>query len=79
MADSIGHPFTRKQLDLFIDLVGQIESAGVQLRYKHLANSAATMSLPESHFDLVRCGIASYGLLPGPTSRGWWIFDRRLR
>ena len=70
VADSIGHPFTRKQLDLFIDLVGQIESAGVQLRYKHLANSAATMSLPESHFDLVRCGIASYGLLPGPDFAG---------
>lgn len=70
VADSIDHPFTRKQLDLFVDLVGQIEAAGVQLRYKHLANSAATMSLPESHFDLVRCGIAAYGLLPGPDFAG---------
>lgn len=66
VADSIDHPFNRKQLDLFTDLVGKIERAGVPLRYKHLANSAATMSFPESHFDMVRCGIASYGLPPGP-------------
>lgn len=66
VADSIDHPFNREQLDLFTDLVGKIEKAGVPLRYKHLANSAATMSFPESHFDMVRCGIASYGLIPGP-------------
>lgn len=66
VADRPDHPFTRKQLDLFVDVVGRIERAGVRLRYRHLANSAATLSLPESHFDLVRCGIASYGLWPGP-------------
>jgi alanine racemase len=66
VADRPDHPFTRKQLDLFVDVVGQIERAGVELRYRHLANSAATLSLPEAHFDLVRCGIASYGLWPGP-------------
>lgn len=66
VADRPDHPFTRKQLDLFVDVAGRIERAGVRLRYRHLANSAATLSLPESHFDLVRCGIASYGLWPGP-------------
>lgn len=70
VADVLDHPFTRKQLDLFVDLVGQIERAGVEVRYRHLANSAATMSLPETHFDLVRCGIASYGLWPGPGFEG---------
>ncbi|MFN2388896.1 MAG: alanine racemase, partial [Actinomycetota bacterium] len=66
VADVPDHPFTRKQLDLFSDLVGRIERWGIDLRYKHMANSAATLSLPESHFDSVRCGIAAYGLRPGP-------------
>jgi alanine racemase len=65
VADVLDHPFTRKQLDLFSDLVGVFEKAGVTPRFKHIANSAATLSLPESHLDIVRCGIASYGLWPG--------------
>lgn len=70
VADVPDHPFTRKQLDLFSDLVGRIERAGIELRYKHIANSAATLALPESHLDLVRCGIAIYGLWPGPELTG---------
>jgi alanine racemase len=70
VADVPDHPFTRKQLDLFSDLVGRVERAGIALRYKHIANSAATLSIPESHLDLVRCGIASFGLWPGPALVG---------
>lgn len=66
VAEVPDHPFTRKQLDLFADLVGRIERAGIELRYRHIANSAATLSIPESHHDLVRCGVASFGLWPGP-------------
>ena len=65
VADVQDHSFTRKQLDLYAELVSIIERAGVRLRYKHAANSAATLTLPDSHFDLVRCGVASYGLWPG--------------
>ena len=65
VADVPDHPFTRKQLDLFQDLVGKLERSGATIRYKHIANSAATLSMPESHLDLVRCGVASYGLWPG--------------
>lgn len=64
VADEPEHPFTRKQLDLFLDLTGKIERAGVRLRYRHLANSAAALALRDTHFDLVRCGIAAYGLWP---------------
>lgn len=64
VADEPEHPFTTKQLDLFLDLTGKIERAGVRLRYRHLANSAAALALPDTHFDLVRCGIAAYGLWP---------------
>lgn len=66
VADLPDHPFTRRQLELFEELVAEVESAGVSLRYKHMANSAATLSLPEAHFDMVRPGVAAYGLWPGP-------------
>jgi alanine racemase len=65
VADVPDHPFTRKQLDLFDDLVGKIEASGTPLAFKHVANSAATLSLPEARYDIVRCGIACYGLWPG--------------
>jgi alanine racemase len=64
VADEPDHPFTDKQVALFKDLVGQIEDAGVELRYRHLANSAATIARPDTHFDVVRCGVAAYGLWP---------------
>lgn len=70
VADIPDHPFTRKQLDLFEDLTGKIERSGSSLRFRHLANSAATLAFPETHFDVVRCGVACYGLWPGPALRG---------
>lgn len=70
VAELPDHPFTKKQLDLFNQVMGRIEASGVRLRTKHLANSAATLSLPESHLDMVRCGVASFGLWPGPALVG---------
>src|SRR5689334_20246569 len=40
--------------------------AGLRPAVRHLANSAATLALPDTHYDLVRPGIAVYGLSPGP-------------
>jgi alanine racemase len=65
VADVLEHPFTRKQLELFAELVGRIQRAGIDLRFRHIANSAASLSIPEARYELVRCGIASYGLWPG--------------
>jgi alanine racemase len=70
VADVPDHPFTRKQLDLFDDLTAQIEAAGVPLRYRHIANSAGALSLPEARYDMVRCGIALYGMSPGTRLAG---------
>ena len=64
VADVPDHPFTRKQLELFDELTGRITRSGIEIRFRHIANSAATLSLPNSHLDLVRCGIATYGLWP---------------
>jgi len=42
------------------------EELGIEPEVRHLANSAAALLRPSSRFDLVRCGIASYGLSPAP-------------
>ena len=65
LADQPDHPFNREQLDLFTQLVTEMEGAGLRSRMRHLANSAATMSFPDAHLDIVRCGVASYGMWPG--------------
>lgn len=70
VADVPDHPFTRKQLALFLDLVSTIEGSGIELRLKHIANSAATLTEPAAHLDIVRCGVASYGLWPSPALQG---------
>ncbi|QNP64791.1 alanine racemase [Streptomyces genisteinicus] len=65
-ADEPGHPSIVRQLDLFRDMVDHAEKAGVEPEVRHIANSPATLTLPESHFDLVRTGIAMYGVSPAP-------------
>jgi len=65
-ADAPGHPTIARQIATFTDAVGLAERAGVRPEVRHLANSAATLSLPESYFDLVRPGLAVYGLSPIP-------------
>ncbi|MDQ1008940.1 alanine racemase [Streptomyces sp. V4I23] len=65
-ADEPGHPSIADQLDVFRDMVDHAEKAGVEPEVRHIANSPATLSVPESHFDLVRTGIAMYGVSPSP-------------
>lgn len=64
-ADEPNHPTIASQIAVFDQAVSLIESAGLSLEVKHLANSAATLTLPEVHFNLVRPGIAIYGITPG--------------
>ncbi|HTJ71983.1 MAG TPA: alanine racemase [Actinospica sp.] len=65
-ADEPGHPSIQRQLTAFQDALAYAEAAGVHPEVRHMANSPATLSLPESHFDLVRTGVAMYGLSPAP-------------
>ncbi|MFG2960478.1 alanine racemase [Streptomyces sp. NPDC048291] len=65
-ADEPGHPSITAQLTLFRELLGYAEEQGVRPEVRHIANSPATLTLPETHFDLVRTGIALYGLSPSP-------------
>ncbi|KIF68399.1 alanine racemase, partial [Streptomyces sp. AcH 505] len=75
-ADEPGHPSVAAQLDVFHEMVGYAEKEGVEPEVRHIANSAATLTVPESHFDLVRAGIATYGISPSPelgTSRDFGL------
>jgi alanine racemase len=64
-ADEPHHPTISAQLEVFRTAVDAIEAAGIELEVKHHANSAAVLTLPEAHFNLVRPGIAIYGITPG--------------
>ncbi|MDQ3886552.1 MAG: alanine racemase, partial [Actinomycetota bacterium] len=64
-ADDPGHPVIERQLERFGKASRLAREAGLH-PLRHLANSAATLTRPDLHFDLVRPGIAVYGLSPIP-------------
>ncbi|MDG9691232.1 alanine racemase [Streptomyces sp. Alain-F2R5] len=65
-ADEPGHPSIAAQLTRFREMTAYAEQQGVRPEVRHIANSPATLTLPETHFDLVRPGIAMYGVSPSP-------------
>ena len=65
-ADAADPVTTAQQFERFARLVAMLEKQGTKPPLVHLANSAATLALPETHFDLVRIGLAQYGLYPAP-------------
>jgi alanine racemase len=69
-ADEPGHPANAAQLAAFRTVLAVAEAAGLRPEVRHLANSPATLLMPESHFDLVRVGLAQYGLSPVPEVGG---------
>jgi alanine racemase len=62
-ADELDDEFFPQQLERFTDVVGRVRAKHPDV-LAHAANSAATIREPASHFDLVRCGVAIYGLDP---------------
>jgi alanine racemase len=65
-ADDPAHPTVTAQIADFVAAVELAERRGAQFEVRHLANSAAALTNPDAHFDLVRPGIAVYGLSPVP-------------
>lgn len=65
-ADEPGHPSIAAQLASFREMLAYAEEQGLRPEVRHIANSPAALTLPESHFDLVRPGVAMYGLSPSP-------------
>ena len=65
-ADEPEHPTVLAQQERFFEAVAEAERAGCRFEVRHLANSAATLLHPSAHADLVRPGLAIYGLSPVP-------------
>jgi alanine racemase len=68
-ADQPDNPINDVQAQRFSDMLAQAREHGVRFELAHLSNSSATMSRPDLALDMVRPGIAVYGLSPVP-SRG---------
>jgi alanine racemase len=68
-AESVQGDYTQKQLEIFKRVLGQLRSADVIPDLVHLANSAATITLPAAYFDMVRPGLMLYGVYPSPNMK----------
>ena len=65
-ADEPDHPANDEQESVFTAAVAELVDAGIDGALRHLCNSAATLTRPSAHLDLVRVGIASFGISPDP-------------
>lgn len=61
-SDEPDKSFTRRQTALFDAFLAVAARAGLSFRWRHAANSAALLDLPETFYDMVRVGISLYGL-----------------
>jgi alanine racemase len=70
VADEPDHPANERQRSCFAEVLAALDRRGLRPPFVHAANSAALLADPASHHDLVRAGIALYGLAPGPALEG---------
>jgi len=69
-SEDLDDPTTGEQLKRFEEVLGALEAAGHRPLHRHAANSGAVIGWPDTHLDLVRVGIAMYGIIPGPQLEG---------
>lgn len=74
-AEETDQSYAHAQLARFLRVVEAAEARGIRFPLRHMANSGAIMTLPESHLDMVRPGIMLYGYTPGEGMPG----GKRLR
>lgn len=63
-ADEVNEKQNQEQLSKFEEAIRDLAAVGINPAIKHLSNSAATLTNKSAKFDLVRAGIALYGLTP---------------
>lgn len=68
-ADDPDSPMTALQLQRFLHACEHFTRLGAPMPLRHLANSGGVLHFPETHLDMVRPGIALYGVAPDPASR----------
>lgn len=66
VADDPTHPSTRQQIRAFETLLDALAERDIRPALVHASNSAGLLAHPGARYDLVRCGIAIYGIPPGP-------------
>lgn len=76
--DTTDHRFADQQRRLLDEARAAVTAAGVDVPMLHSANSAATILDARTHGDLVRAGIATYGLWPSKETQAAWL-EQRLR
>jgi len=67
--DTTDHRYARHQLARFEEAVGALRAAGHAVPIRHLSNSAAALLWPEQGYEMVRVGVAGYGLWPSKETR----------
>ncbi len=70
VADQLDDPFTDLQAERFEALLADLEAAGIRAPLRHASNSAGALGHPHRRYDMVRCGIALYGVAPSPAMAG---------
>ena len=70
VADEPENPYTTEQVARFETVVRALDARGARPPIVHAANSAALLTRAETRYDLVRCGIALYGVVPSPGLAG---------
>jgi alanine racemase len=65
-ADDLDRAHTEGQIARFNELLSELTTRGMRPKLVHAANSAGLLNHPDARYDLVRCGIALYGVAPAP-------------
>ncbi len=68
-ADEANRSHTYRQLERFNSVLSTLSKLNLRPRVVHAANSAAALTLSDSHFDAVRVGLSLYGVYPSPEVR----------
>ena len=79
VADEPRSPTTDVQLDRFDDVLAHLAGTGIEVPCRHAANSAGLIVHDRARYDLVRCGIALYGVPPAPDLAGWMPLRPAMR
>jgi len=61
-ADEEDKSFTKEQIRRFKEVLEKLEGEGIDIPLRHAANSAGVLNFPESYFNMVRPGLALYGI-----------------
>lgn len=75
--DTTDHGFAELQLRRFKEASDLLQSAGISVAIRHCANSAATILFPRTHFEMVRPGIAAYGMWPSNETFVSFVKERK--